>query len=901
MLVLPGSTEAFARREAGGKGLNLYLMSRDGLPVPAWVVVGARVFAEALEAGGLTTLVADQLASLKAGDAGAKEVSATLMAAVEGLELSPAILSLIEDGVGRLSEGSLLSVRSSAADEDSATHSFAGQLSSYLYVSGLDDVVACVKRCWASGFTERSLAYRMEHGLSLDGIRVAVVLQEMVDPDVSGVLYTCDPIERSIDAYVLSAVFGVGEGLVSGALAADTVWADPLTGAIVKEDIEQKTEAFRASGSGECAAVPVSESEQDKPCLDQAAVTALVELGRTLLKRHGRPQDIEWAIRDGEVFLLQTRPVTAFDRNITGYPNLWDNSNIVESYGGLTQPLSFTFALRNYRSVYVQFCEILHVPAEVVKDMDDYLGHMLGLMHGRVFYNLYNWYKLVGVLPGFSQNREFMETMMGVREALSGEIEARISPHASWNTPLGRFRKMRTGLAFLTYHFTIVGVVERFQREFHEHYDHYRHLDYRSMSSDQIFRTYLEVDRVMISRWKAPIINDFLTMVHFGILKKLTASWLSEVDPNVQNDLIAGDGNLESAEPTKELIRMAGIVAKRPDLRLLIENTPAVDCQEVLSRETAHADFMSRVNLYIDRFGFRCMNEMKLEEIDLYSDSSYLFSCLKNYLRSDTVDLEEYEAREKALREGAEAKVNEHLSGWRKWVYRWSLKNARLAIRNRENTRFARTRIYGVARTMFQAMGEDLAARGVIEHPRDIFFLELGEITSIHSGTLTTTSLPAIIALRKADYARWTDMEPKERFLTRGPVYWQNEILDTPELPDLGDVDYDLIGLPCCPGVVEGIVKIIESAQDDITLNGEILVARRTDPGWVPLYPSASGLLVERGSLLSHSAIVAREMGLPCVVRIPGLTQRLRSGMRVRLDGRAGTVTVLDEGPEAGE
>ncbi|RME71944.1 MAG: phosphoenolpyruvate synthase, partial [Planctomycetota bacterium] len=568
----------------------------------------------------------------------------------------------------------------------------------------------------------------------------------------------------------------------------------------------------------------------------------------------------------------------------------------------LTLPLSFTYALDNYENVYVQFCEILRVPPDVVKDMDDYLRNMLGCLDGRVYYNLYNWYKLVGVLPGFRHNRAFMETMMGVRESLSDEIAERISPHPSWDTWRGRLRRLRTGLSFLLYHFRIQRLVDRFLAEFHEHYERYRHLPFEHMRSDEIFRVYVELKRVMLSRWKAPIINDFLCMVHFGLLRRLTTRWLSDLDPNLHNDLLAADGNLESAEPTRELIRMACEVEASPALRELLLSTPAADCYEAL-RQSEHRDFFARVERYIDRFGFRCMNEMKLEEIDLVEDPSYLFTCLKNYLRSGTTDVEAYELREQALRERAEKQVRSKLRGWRRWVYRWSLKHARKAVRNRENTRFARTRIYGVARRMFNAMGVDLAGRGILEQPRDIFYLTLDEIYGIHQGTLPCYDLAELVALRKRAYARFAERETAPRLLTRGPVYWHNRF-DPPE-PEASDEEageHDLKGLPCCPGVVEGVVKVVRGIRDDLELDGEILVTPRTDPGWVPLYPSVSGLLVERGSLLSHSAIVAREMGLPAIVGIRGLMRTLRSGMRVRMDGKRGTVTILSGADEtAGE
>jgi pyruvate,water dikinase len=224
-------------------------------------------------------------------------------------------------------------------------------------------------------------------------------------------------------------------------------------------------------------------------------------------------------------------------------------------------------------------------------------------------------------------------------------------------------------------------------------------------------------------------------------------------------------------------------------------------------------------------------------------------------------------------------------------IFFWVLKHARKAVKNRENTRFARTRIYGIARTIFQAIGEDLAGIGALAHPRDIFWLTIEEIFGIYNGTLPSENLDAMVALRKAEYQKYTE-EPDPRILTRGPVYWNNVFIKEVEAPASLE-GCDLKGLPCCPGILEGVVKVILDPTDNLELNGEILVTARTDPGWGPLYPSISGLLVERGSLLSHSAIVAREMGIPAIVSIPGLTKTLKSGMRIRMDGKSGQIQIL--------
>ncbi len=890
MLVTKKSTPFFAKTEAGGKGYNLYLMSQAELPVPEWVILGKRYFHQFLLENKLKPLIDEQLQKLTATEQTAAATEKNIFALITQAPQRQVLETALQEASGFLGE-TVISVRSSAADEDGLAHSFAGQLSSYLYVSGKADILKFILECWASAYSERGLSYRKQNGISFAGISVAVVLQRMVDSEKSGVLFTCDPVAKTLQHYVVSSVYGVGEGLVSGILDADSFWLDHLTGHRVKEEIVLKKEQLRRAGPGGCHLIPVPENQTLAPSLTDTELTSLFRLGHKIHQFYQRPQDIEWAIEQGRVYILQTRPVTSLNQDLLGYPNLWDNSNIVESYGGITLPLSFSFALRNYKAVYVQFCEVLGVPPEIIKDMDSYLGAMLGSLNGRVYYNLFNWYKLVGVLPGFKQNRQFMETMMGVSETLTDEIAQRIRPHPSWDTPAGKWRKFITGFHFLKYHFTIQRVVDDFLQTFHRDYDRYREMPLAQMRGDQLIQVYAEVERNMLGRWKAPIINDFLCMVHFGLLRKLTTRWLSNLDGTLQNDLLAGEGGLESAEPTKALLRLATIAAKDAPLKNLLLQTEAGDTLEALN-QSAYQNFYGMVLDYIDRFGFRCMSEMKLEEIDLVTDPSYLFVCLKNYLKSNHVEAHD-DTHEKSLRLQAEQKAMKHLSGWKQKVYFWVLHHARKAVKNRENTRFARTRIYGVARSIFRSIGEDLAALKAIDHPRDVFWLTIEEVFGIYNGTLTTPQLTAFVALRKAAYDVYTE-EPDPRFMTRGAVYWNN-VFNKPEeesnetLP----ADVDLKGLPCCPGILEGVVKVITNPSDNLELNGEILVTARTDPGWVPLYPSISGLLVERGSLLSHSAIVAREMGIPTIVSIPGLNKKLKTGMVIRMDGKAGTIQIL--------
>lgn len=892
MIVKSNSSNYFVKKEAGGKGYNLYLLTRAGFSVPHWVVLGVSMLRQFIQETNLKPELDELLQSYQNNPLSAAKLSKAMEYAILETPLPESLYDHATQCFNEVATDGLISVRSSADGEDGGAHSFAGQLSSFLYVSNPQDAAYYLKKCWASAYSERSIEYRNKRGISLNDISVAVVFQRMIDADVSGVLFTSEPTDDHARSMVISSVYGAGEGLVSGNLESDTYWLSSENGELIRKEIVEKSKKYVDGESGHCLEKIVPAKLRHVSSLSNKQLGCLYSEGKRLQEFYNSHQDIEWVIKAEQLYILQSRPITTESVQQQGYANLWDNSNIVESYGGITLPLSFTFALQNYKNVYIQFCEILGVPRAVVKDMEHYLAYMLGCIEGRVYYNLYNWYKLVGVLPGFKQNRQFMETMMGVGQSLSEEIKKRIEPHPSWSTFKGKLRRFTTGFKFILFHFRIQSMVDKFLADFYREYAVIRKWNYTNMH--ELLQAYLDINNRFLIKWKAPIINDFLCMVHFGLLNKLCTRWLGEKNQNVQNDLLSGEGDLESAEPTKMLIRLACYVEQHPKLKQLILNNKDFELLEIINQSEFQV-FYNRLLDYIDRFGYRCISEMKLEEKDLLVDPSFMFACLKNYIRSKTNDIQSYEKRETRLRIAAEHTVAKSLQGWKKIVFNWSVKHARKSVRNRENTRFARTRIYGVIRHIFREMGAQLTQLGVLASPQDIFYLELPEIYGIYNGTLTATNLQKIVELRKKEYRRFEENEPKIRFQTRGPVYWKNDYIERPELPQLEEgAEYDLSGIACCPGVVESSIRIIHSVEDNLNLDGEILVARRTDPGWVPIFPSISGLLVERGSMLSHSAIVAREMGIPTVVGINGLLHTLKDGMRVRMDGKTGTIKILD-------
>lgn len=893
LIVTDKSTPHYAQKESGGKGANLYWLTRAGLQVPRWYVIGKSFFEDFLTHQNLQHKL-DLI--LQENDKDPKQASALIEELFCQTPLPEKTREILVKSY-REFNCNLIAVRSSAADEDSSSHSFAGQLSSYLYIKTEAQYLESIVKCWASAYTERSLIYRQQNNLDKSQIKVAVVIQQMIDPEVSGVAFTCDPLNGSPTTMTINAVYGVGEGLVSGLLDADTYVVEKETKKILEQEIVTKEKKLgldpEKEGPRESA---VEKDLQERSSLDEGQLKKLSELLLKIENEYHYPQDIEWAYKDGEFTILQSRPVTTQVQTGLGTLFIWDNSNIVESYGGLTMPLTFGFARYVYHQVYVQFCEILMVPWKHIREMDFFLQNMLGLFYGRVYYNLLNWYKLTSILPGYKFNKNFMETMMGTNKALEDEIAERIKPPAFQDNFTSKMRKMVTGLKFFYFHLNIQYIVDKFLQDFKPIYNKFRKIDYSRMESSTIYEEFMKLEKEMLWKWHAPIINDFLCMIHYGIFKKLTEKWLSHLGDAFHNDLMAGNGNLESAEPTKRLIVLAGKIEKDPALKELILNHQNQDLLEAL-RQSNFKEFEADVLDYIDRFGFRCMSEMKLEQKDLHQDPSLLFVFLKNILKSGQTDLEKYEQREKEIKQKAEDLLASNLFGLKKLIYLWSLKHARKAVMNRENTRFCRTRIYGVVRAMFYGIGKDFTLKKILNAPEDVFYLSFEELKGAFEGRNTIQNLHKVVALRKEEYELYADQEPAPRFHTRGANYVNNQHFPEEEqtIDESQLLPHQLKGIGCCPGIIQDKVKVIMGPEDNLELDGEILVTHRTDPGWIPLYPSASGLLVERGGLLSHSAIVAREMGLPTIVSIKGLTKRLKSGMQVEFNGETGLINILDE------
>lgn len=755
-----------------------------------------------------------------------------------------------------------LAVRSSAVDEDGQAHSFAGQLESYLNVDR-PDVVEKIRAVRQSGFSERIVLYRREAGLSLPPPVPAVIVQQMIPATAAGVAFSADPVSGRRGTSVVAAVHGLGEALVSGEATGDSFQVDRRGGINDKQVLDASN-----------------------PVLTDAQVAAVAALARKCERHFGFPQDIEWAIAGGSLYLLQSRPITSISRmaDPDGAWQLWDNSNIAESYSGVTTPLTFSFAREIYEEVYRQFVVILRVPRHRIEANRDVFARMLGLVRGQVFYNMLSWYRVLAMLPGFAVNRRFMEQMMGVKESLPEEALAGIVDK-NHKPSLKDYAEIAGTIGGLVANHLLLG---RKITAFYQRLDESLKLDGLPLDQrrpDELAASYRLLQNQLLTRWDAPLINDFFAMIYFGVSRKLVDKWCGDPDGTLQNDLIACQGGIISAEPARRIMEMAAIARENPALLDLLENGALPDIDAALANTPA---LESAYREYVEKFGDRCLEELKLESATLHDQPLMLLRSIARLARQPVRETQSTADIGAAAEKKAQAAL--HGKPLRKFLFDLVIRQTRDRVKNRENLRFERTRVFGRVRRIFVELGRRFHAMGLIDEPRDIFYLQTEEAMGFVEGTAVSTNFRDLVRLRKDEFAKFADNPPSPRFETRGAVYSGNSFQRASAAPaSSGGGEHKGIG--CCPGVVRGKARVILDPRNAVIEPGEILVAPRTDPGWIMLFPAAAGLLVEHGSLLSHSAIVAREMGIPAVVSIDGLTTWLQSGDLVELDGSTGKIT----------
>lgn len=853
------------RSRMGGKAATLATLSRS-CSVPAWFVIPPE------------TDIAQR--------------QAEIISALTRLDADPA---------------ARFAVRSSAVAEDGTSASFAGQLESYLNVPA-HDVLTRVEAVRRSGNAAHVQEYRRLRSQpatepELEMLFPAVLVQRMVAAEAAGVAFGADPVTGDRTICTVSAVHGLADQLVSGVVNGDT---------------------YRTDRNGTIQTQTLAE---EVPVLLPSQVRTIVELLTHVETEMGSAQDIEWAFADDRLYLLQARPITTLTiapitdtkRTAENGPSsrqtlfsqqtlgglgtvdskqvagriLWDNSNIVESYSGITSPLTFSFASHVYEHVYIAFCRLMGVAEAKVEGERPAFQNMLGHINGHVYYNLLNWYRVLALFPGFQMNRRFMEQMMGVKEPLPDDLLGTVVLRQAnrWERLVDGARLARAGMGLVRSQMELDRTIRRF----------YARLDdalalstetIQTLNLPRLLAEYERVEQELLTQWDAPLINDFLCMIAFGVSRKLLENQAGDAGLQLHSELLIGQGDIISAEPAKRIRAMATLAAADDSVvqALLSGNVP-VATAALATIPALHAAYQS----YLTKFGNRCLQELKLESPTLHDDPTSLLMAIGQMAQR----VESTDSAQASMPENVDSSVSKKFARLfkrqplKRWFVSKVMQWAKNRVRDRENLRFERTRVFGYARQIFLAMGERLTEQGYFASAREIFYLELAEIRALVDNELSPADLHQLLAQRIADTQIFSELSaPPNRFESRDgvlPDFDATAPAASAQITAQNQGDKRQ-GIGCCAGVVRAPVRVIDDPRTAYLEAGEIMVARFTDPGWITLFTNASGILVERGSLLSHSAIVARELGIPAIVAIDGVMEWLQTGDVVEMDGALGSV-----------
>lgn len=812
---------------AGGKGASLARLAGAGLPVPGGFVVTTAAYRAFTE--GFRQKILDAAA---AGDAGR---IAELFAAHD---VPPDLAEAITTAYQELGEGTAAAVRSSATAEDLPDMSFAGQQDTYLGVRG-GTLLDAVKRCWASLWNARAIAYRDHHGVPHTDVALAVVVQELVDADAAGVLFTADPVTGTRGETVINATWGLGEALVGGQVTPDTVAVSG--GRVTRSRTGDKTVMTVRTEDG-TREQPVPEELRRAPVLAEGEALELAALGERVERLYGTPMDVEWARRDGAFLVLQARPITALGERVEEWNDslkgeyLWTAGNLGEAIPDVMTPATWSFVRLFIR-------EAMHASALPGHDL-------VGNIGGRFYLNL---------SIAFSVARAFgMQNRRGALEQVFGRVPPEL------DVPL--LKESRLRLLRL-----VLPVAVRVRRRVRRHLKEMpAFLASSPRRADEL--------RARIAATTGPA--ELADLADREIVPYLvTASRMLEaagrqggaalVLTRVRLRELAGEADAEAmltgANADGELAAMG-----------LLTGLSALARGEITREEFAR------------RHGHRGPHEFEISMPRPGEDPAWVDAQLAG-LREPERDAGELQRRQREAAAAAWDRFTRRhprkAAAMREKVRRWNA-----AVRDREAARSEVVRAFWVVRAYVLRAGE------LTGHGDALFFLDRDEIAAVLRGD---TAPLERVPVRRATYERYAAL-PAYPALIVGrfdPVRWA---ADPDRRTDLYDArggvppKATVTGFPGAPGVVEGVARLVGSPEEGDRLRpGEILVTRLTNVGWTPLFPRAAAVVTDMGAPLSHASIVARELGIPAVVGTGNATIRLRDGDRVRVDGERGTVEVL--------
>jgi rifampicin phosphotransferase len=758
-----------------------------------------------------------------------------------------------------LPEDSLWAVRSSAGTEDGTEHSFAG-LFHTITNSSLAEIADAVKKVIDSAITVDNYSYGQKTDSSF-----SIILQKMVIPDYSGVLFTSDPIQPENNTMIIQVIPGLGEYLVSGKEV--SLRGEYRNGTVNWINADEIFTGNRFDGK----LTSISETGRQIVAATKPCISELAEGAKKLEQLKGKALDIEFCITNQQLFWLQVRPVTAL--NTPGPTFIYDSSNIGENYPGISLPLTISFVQYTYERAYTVMARHIGMSKKNIEANRERFRNMVGGIYGGLYYNITAWQQMLYQVPFGKKTSLKIDNLLGMEKAP-------FEPPAIRTSVFDKLHIVyKTILAFILLRRHKSRYVENCESTLRD----FSHRSLQSMDHAQLAALYKQLDRKLLEDWLAPVLNGFYAMILFLTLKKfIRKSKLYKYHPNFTNDILYAQGDIISVQIVRHFQRLIRWVQDDLPLKKAFHDMAPDTLYRILPDN--FPAFFKQVEEYLTLFGDRCDGgEMKMETLNYREDPLRFISLLKANTQGMPSKRESLENFDYKI-------VVKHFYRYRpvaRLVLLLLIQKTLHLIRDRENYRFVRTRMIGMIRLIFRAIDDFLVKNKQIEMKGDSLYLHHKELIDIN----LAPSYPSLIARRKIEYENFRRINHAPRYKVKGKSI-------EPVFNTARDKSAEVIkGVGCCSGVVINTVKIITPetiAEGDFS--GYILVAGYFEPGWINLFSQAAGIISEKGNLLSHTAILCREMGIPSIVGAKGITNMLHEGDLVEMDGGAGEIKKLSDG-----
>ena len=884
----PGATLA----RTGGKGLNLAKLAQAGFHVPGGFIVTTAGYDSFVESAGLAGWMAAEVAGIDASDPDAlAALSDRLRARLResaipqklGAQMRAAYAEL---GLPRVA------VRSSATAEDLPDTSFAGQQDTILNVLGTDALLAAVVDCWSSLWTARAIGYRARNGIDQSTVSLAVVVQRMVQSETAGVLFTANPLTGRRTETVIDATFGLGEALVGGLVEPDHYAVDSATGRVLSKQLGAKATIIRGLADG---GIETTQGENAaEQALSDAQIKMLTALGQRVAALYDFPQDIEWAFAGGELYLLQSRPITSLfpvppagaGDDLRVYASLGAIQGVLGPFTPLGQEMirgifaGFVHLFERDATIYNQ--PIIHVAGE--RPWIDVTGALRNPIGRRIFLRT-----LPMVEPGAA---ETVRSLAADPRLSAGTVRpdslARAAPFISRFLRAALQSFLRPEAAVQQIQSSVEGMMATVDERLQLAHTLDQRIDLCEWLCYNAFFPFL------MPRYIPPVAIGYASLAALNLLNAKLAANQADIPQQLALDLTRGLPNNVTTEMDLELWQVAKRIRQDSASCALFRAADPEELAQDFHAKRLPASTQIAVAEFLDRYGMRGLAEIDFGQPRWREQPAPLMGALQSYLSiadekaaPDYVFRQGQQVAERATERLAAAATRSFGSPAAGWLVRWLARRVRALAGLRESPKFAIIRLMGVARAALLDSGRELVAAGVLEQADDLFYLRLGELKVL------AMSAPGdwkrLVRARRAAHRNEQRRQPVPRLLlSDGTAVYAG--MAGPADAEKGA----LAGSGVSAGVVEGAVRVVFNPAKAELQAGEILVCPGTDPSWTPLFLAAGGLVMEMGGMMTHGSVVAREYGIPAVVGVDRATERLQTGQRVRVDGSSGRVQLLE-------